>query len=156
MKTLRSNVNSLMKTLSFVGMVAAMTAFAPSTHAFEVIDAKVLCDRFVGGGERDQCLALIQKTKPDTYVSSVCHYLFDDKLFKDCLSLASKLRLNPREVAQCGAADLEDQARMTCLQARRGRSPAFQSGRTVTTPQRATSEAASSGKAKYLESKAGR
>lgn len=116
--------------------------------AYEVIDAMVLCDRFISGPEQQKCMKFVKEKKPDTYVSSVCHYLFDDKIFDDCLKLAIRISANPRELSRCGDLDLKDQDRLNCIK---------KSSRTGKTFQRlpASFGASSSGTKVYPESKAG-
>ncbi len=138
--------------------------FSQLAPAFDVIDATVLCDRFIGGTERNECLNFVKNKKPDTYISSVCHYLFDDKIFNDCLKLAVRVSVNPKELALCSDAEMGDPDRLRCIQkrARAGREfqrmPASSSKKSkaeARLPAARPAEASSSGKKVYPESKAG-
>jgi hypothetical protein len=88
---------------------------AATTSRVEINDSQVLCDRFLGDDEHNRCLSFIKKNKPDTYISSVCHYLFDDKEFNNCLKLATEQTSNPVSLEACAKDHLEDKDRMRCL-----------------------------------------
>ena len=99
---------------------------AGPAQAFEVMDATVLCDRFIGGPERDTCMRFVKDRKPDTYVSSVCHYMFDDKVFNDCLKLAVRISVNPKELTFCDGTDMADGDRLACIKNRSRAGKEFQ------------------------------
>jgi hypothetical protein len=91
---------------------------AATVSRVEINDSQVLCDRFLGDDEHNKCLSFIKKNKPDTYISSVCHYLFDDKEFNNCLKLATEQSSNPVSLEDCAKDHLEDKDRMRCLKAK--------------------------------------
>lgn len=128
-----------------------------SAHALDVVDASVLCDRFIGGSERNQCLDFVKKQKPDTYVSSVCHYLFDDKIFDSCLKLAARVSINPKELVLCSDSDMGDQDRLNCIKKRSRTGREFQRMPASFSKKssKAKPAASSSGTKEYPESKAG-
>lgn len=105
-----------------------LTLMSPTlASAYEVIDPMVLCDRFISGPEQQKCMKFVKQKKPDTYVSSVCHYLFDDKIFDDCLKLAIRISANPRALSKCSASELSDKDRMLCLKRSQFAGSRFQS-----------------------------
>lgn len=136
-------MNSFVFSLFSIFLISPIVA-----SAYEVVDPIVLCDRFISGPEQQKCMKFVKEKKPDTYVSSVCHYLFDDKIFDDCLKLAIRISANPRELSRCGDLELKDQDRFNCIK---------KSSRAGKTFQRlpASFGASSSGTKVYPESKAG-
>lgn len=132
--------------------------FLAKAQALDVVDASVLCDRFIGGSERNQCLEFVKKQKPDTYVSSVCHYLFDDKIFDSCLKLAARVSINPKELTLCSDSEMSDPDRLNCIKKRSRSGREFQrmpASFSSKKPSKVKPEAASSGIKEYPESKAG-
>lgn len=86
-----------------------------SALALELVSAEGLCERFITPTEKSACLQYIKAKKPDTYVSSLCHDLFDDRVFYQCLELAAKTSADPRKLEACQLEGSADEVRMACL-----------------------------------------
>lgn len=145
--------------ISIMTLLSALFLVSTS-QALDVVDASVLCDRFIGGSERNQCLSFVKKQKPDTYVSSVCHYLFDDKIFDSCLKLAARVSVNPKELVLCSDSELADEDRLNCIKKRSRAGREFQRMPASFSARKPASAkpkpaASSSGIKEYPESKAG-
>lgn len=126
-----------------------------NAQAFDVVDATVLCDRYIGGSERTKCLDYVKNKKPDTYVSSICHYMFDDKVFDNCLKLAARVSVNPKELTLCGDSELADEDRLNCIKKRSRGGKEFQRLPASFSKKTTKPAASSSGTKEYHESKAG-
>lgn len=83
--------------------------------ALEVVSQNVLCERFVTEAEKSQCLKFFKDKQPDTYVSSMCQDIFEDKVFFECLNFAAKNTVDPRKLDSCSTENASDVERMNCL-----------------------------------------
>lgn len=100
--------------------VFSLTALAclpqlESQAALEIVEPAALCDRFEKKADEKKCLNFVNTKKPDTYVSSTCQSLDDNKLFMQCLEFATKAEIDPRELESCAVEEMSDQERMSCL-----------------------------------------
>lgn len=104
------------KILFLLSLIAlALLPQIESRAALEVVEPAALCDRFDHKSEEKKCLKFVNDKKPDTYVSSTCQAMDDNKMFFQCLEFAAKAEVDPRELEACATEDMSDQERLSCL-----------------------------------------
>lgn len=108
----------MMQKLIFLFSLTALSLLpvVGSRAAFEVVEPSALCDRFDRKSDEKKCLDFVAQKKPDTYVSSTCQTIDDNKLFMQCLEFAAATEVDPRELGTCAQEDMSDQERWSCLQ----------------------------------------
>lgn len=89
--------------------------FAAQVFAVEPVNPEGVCDRFIGEADQAACLKRAKSMDLDWYAVAVCNLVDDDDAFNDCWKKIDGRSFAPRALEKCAAADLEDEARVTCL-----------------------------------------